>query len=123
MPLAPEENRAFPRTDLKVHCLVGELGGRWANTILRDLSLTGFRISQNPGFRVGRVVTVRFPSLQVMICDVRWRDERDLGCSFRRPLHPYVFDHIIASFSANTNDKLASSISAERFAKLASIKR
>jgi hypothetical protein len=104
MQILPSENRACPRASLSVYCLVREIGGRWVQTILYDLSCTGFRTSRNPGYRIGSVLTFKFPDLESMICDVRWKNHRDVGCSFRRPLSPYVFDHIAASYFTEPED-------------------
>jgi hypothetical protein len=99
------ENRASPRASLLVFCKVRAIGGHWAQTVLRDLSCTGFRMSWNPSYRIGSKLTLKFPGLENMIAEVRWRNDQEIGCCFKRPLSSYVFDHIVASHSAEADQR------------------
>lgn len=80
---------------LLVFCQVRAFGGEWVETILRDLSCTGFRMAWNPSYRIGSRLTLQFAHLGPMVADVRWRGRREIGCRFTRPLSSYVLDHIV----------------------------
>ena len=63
-----------------------------------DLSTTGFRFESFYAFALGRRVFLSIPTLGQLEAAVAWRDERQFGCRFVRPLHPAVFDTIAARF-------------------------
>ena len=61
-----------------------------------DLSLMGFRAETSFTLWPGTIVWLTLPGLAGLEAVVAWRDKTQYGCAFAKPLHPAVFDHIIA---------------------------
>lgn len=61
-----------------------------------DLSLSGFRAETSFTLWPGTVVWLTLPGLAGLEAVVAWRDKFQYGCAFAKPLHPAVFEHIIA---------------------------
>lgn len=61
-----------------------------------DLSQAGFRAETSFTLWPGTTVWLTLPGLAPLEAMVAWRDRHQYGCAFARPLHPAVFDHIIA---------------------------
>lgn len=63
---------------------------------LVDLSTAGFRAETRFILSPGARVWLTLPTLEALEAVVAWRDKLRYGCAFSKPLHPAVFDHIIA---------------------------
>ena len=61
-----------------------------------DLSVTGFRAQTSFTLWPGTTVWLTLPGLAALEAVVAWRDKFRYGCAFSKPLHPAVFDHIVA---------------------------
>ena len=61
-----------------------------------DLSEAGFRAATSFTLWPGTVVWLTLPGMTPLEAVVAWRDKLSYGCAFARPLHPAVFDHIVA---------------------------
>lgn len=66
---------------------------------LRDLSVTGFRAEAHYGLDAGGIVWLTIPGMNGLEATIAWRRGNVIGCHFRQPLHPAVFDHIVATLS------------------------
>ncbi|THD38184.1 MAG: PilZ domain-containing protein [Sphingomonas sp.] len=62
---------------------------------LLDLSITGFRAEAHYSLDAGSIVWLTMPGLQGLEATVAWRRGTVIGCRFRQPLYPAVFDHIV----------------------------
>lgn len=65
-----------------------------------DLSPTGFRGETIYNLAIGARIFVTLPGLAALEAKVVWRDAAFVGCAFASPLHPAVFDHIVARSQA-----------------------
>lgn len=61
-----------------------------------DLSPTGFRGETVYNLPIGSRIFATLPGLAPLEAKVMWRDAVFVGCAFATPLHPAVFDHIVA---------------------------
>lgn len=61
-----------------------------------DLSVTGFRAETSFTLYEGGMVWLTLPGFAALEARVAWRDGHRYGCAFVHPLHPAVFDHIVA---------------------------
>lgn len=62
---------------------------------LHDLSTTGFRMQWPIGVHLVDRVSIRFPGLEVLSAEIRWRDGQTVGCEFVKPLSEYVYRHLL----------------------------
>ncbi|MBN8815376.1 MAG: PilZ domain-containing protein [Sphingomonas sp.] len=66
---------------------------------LVNLSTTGFQAEAHPSLDPGAIVWLTIPGLQGLEATVMWRNRDVVGCKFNHPLHPAVFDHLVAKLS------------------------
>lgn len=71
------------------------LGPRFAIRLL-DLSCTGFRAELLSRVNPGDRVRVSMPGMQSLEAVIAWQRGHLVGARFGQPLHPAVFDHIVA---------------------------
>jgi hypothetical protein len=60
-----------------------------------DLSASGFRATTNFALHPGTFVTLTLPGLAPIEAVVAWRERFDYGCTFLRPLHAAVHEHVL----------------------------
>jgi hypothetical protein len=61
-----------------------------------DLSTTGFRAETTARLYKGALVWLTLPGMAGLEARVAWVDNARCGCAFSQPLHPAVFDRIVA---------------------------
>ena len=61
-----------------------------------DLSPEGFRAETSFTLWPGTIVWLTLPGLAPLEAVIAWRDRFKYGCAFSKPLHPAVFEHIVA---------------------------
>ncbi|MCW1383399.1 PilZ domain-containing protein [Novosphingobium sp. KCTC 2891] len=61
-----------------------------------DLSVEGLRLSGAERLPVGETVWVTLPGIEPRRATVIWCQDFTAGCAFTDPLHPAVFDAIVA---------------------------
>jgi hypothetical protein len=66
----------------------------WARVVLTDLSRSGFRLAWLPGCKPGTRLWIRIPGLQPLSAEVRWHNQRGIGCEFSSALYDPVFEHL-----------------------------
>lgn len=88
--------RAADRRAVGFKAHLRESGGSRLDVDVQDLSRTGFRIDSVYGIAVGRRVHLTIPSFAPLEAEVAWREKSAYGCRFLQPLHPAVFDTIVA---------------------------
>lgn len=60
-----------------------------------DVSLHGCSLRFTDAPRVGEIIWVKLAHLEALETEVRWVTDFTCGASFRRPLHPAVFDLVL----------------------------
>lgn len=67
---------------------------------VRDISPDGCRIDLVERPAIGETLHIKFESLEVLECKVRWVDGYIAGLEFVRPIHPAVFDLLMLRLKA-----------------------
>lgn len=85
-------DRAGVTTEVKLR----RIGQPNYNVQMFDLSREGCRIEVIERPRVGEQVMIKFEGLEVLQSEVCWIEGFVVGLKFARPLHPAVFDLLVA---------------------------
>lgn len=96
VPSDAEESRHALRRAVKMRAHLRDRGNTRFEIEVVDLSTTGFRAQTAFALWPGTTVWLTLPGLAALEAVVAWRDKYRYGCAFNRPLHPAVFDHIVA---------------------------
>lgn len=94
--VAGSENRRALRKPVRLKARLRERGTSKFLIDVVDLSTTGFRCETSFTLYEGHVVWLTLPGLAGLEATVQWRNRYVYGFAFNRPLHPAVFDHIVA---------------------------
>jgi len=96
-PLPPiDESRRALRKAVKMRAQLRDRGTTKFEIDVVDLSLSGFRAETSFSLQPGNTVWLTLPGLAALEAVVAWKDKFRYGCAFFKPLHPAVFDHIVA---------------------------
>ncbi len=95
-PVAGQELRQSLRRKVKMRAHLRDKGQTRFEIDVVDLSQQGFRAETSFTLWPGTVVWLTLPGLAPLEAVVAWRDKFKYGCAFAKPLHPAVFEHIIA---------------------------
>ena len=89
------KGRGALRKSVKMQARIRERGTPFDIDVV-DLSPTGFRGETIYNLPIDARIFVTLPGLSPLEAKVVWRDSAFVGCAFAAPLHPAVFDHIVA---------------------------
>lgn len=89
-------NRERPRKSFSISATLRDRRSNKFEVHLVDLSTTGFQAEAHPSLDPGAVVWLVIPGMQGLEATVMWRRRAVIGCKFNQPLHPAVFDHLVA---------------------------
>lgn len=92
-------NRGRPRASFRVAAVLRDRASNKFHIHLVDLSTTGFQAEAHPSLDPGAIVWLAIPGMQGLEARVMWRQRAVVGCQFSQPLHPAVFDHLVAKLS------------------------
>lgn len=92
-------NRQRPRAAFRTAAVLRDRLSNKFHVHLVDLSTTGFQAEAHPSLDPGAIVWLQMPGLQGLEATVMWRQRAIVGCKFNQPLHPAVFDHLVAKLS------------------------
>lgn len=91
-----DDSRRSLRKAVKMRAHLRDRGTTRFEIEVVDLSTTGFRAQTSFTLWPGTTVWLTLPGLAGLEAVVAWRDKFRYGCAFTKPLHPAVFDHIVA---------------------------
>lgn len=91
-----DDHRRALRKSVKMRAHLRDRGQTRFEIDVVDLSQSGFRAETSFTLWPGTVVWLTLPGLAPLEAVVAWRDKFKYGCAFAKPLHPAVFDHIVA---------------------------
>ena len=83
------------RAEVTLLCEVRQGMAPWKLARLDDISQAGFRIAWLPGATRAKLLRIRIPGLQMLTAEIRWQNDKSVGCAFAEPLHVAVFEHIL----------------------------
>jgi hypothetical protein len=98
--IAAQEDRSAPRTKLAIRAQLRQSGGRPFQTIVNDLSLSGFSATSIGRMHVGTVCWLTLPGLGSLQAEVIWWEDSLCGCAFASMLSSIVHDNIITRYRA-----------------------
>lgn len=105
---AAQEDRCAPRTRLAIPATLRMSGGRGFQTVVHDLSLSGFCCAAINRVHAQTVCWLTLPGLQALQGDVIWWDNSLAGCAFANLLSPIVHDNILARYQGGGNFRTVS---------------
>lgn len=94
--LAAQEDRSAPRTKIAIPAQLRVSGARSFQTVVNDLSLSGFSATAINRMHTGAVCWVTLPGLESLQAQVVWWENNLCGCAFLNLLSPIVHDTILA---------------------------
>lgn len=100
--IAAQEDRSGPRTRLRIPGQLRASGGRAFQTVINDLSISGFSASAVNRMHPGQLCWITLPGLESLQAEVVWWDNSQVGCAFAEMLSPIVHDNIVANHQSNT---------------------
>src|SRR5690349_9688993 len=89
------EHRQAPRVRLAIPARLQTQEGRQFQTLLRDLSLSGFSASARDRIPVGDTCWLTLPGRQAMAARVIWWDRARVGCAFETLIPRITYDAIL----------------------------
>src|ERR1700712_1545199 len=96
--VAAQEDRSAPRTRIAIPASLRASGAKSIQTVVHDLSLSGFCSLSINRMRPGTVCWLQLPGLESLQAEVIWWDNSLVGCAFQNLLSPIVHDNIVARF-------------------------
>lgn len=92
---AAQEDRSAPRTRITIPATLRFSGARGYQSVVHDLSLSGFCAAAVNRIHPGTVCWLTLPGLEALQAEVIWWDNSLIGCAFEQLLSPIVHDNIL----------------------------
>ena len=96
---AAQEDRCSPRTKLTIPGQLRASGGRAFQTVVHDLSISGFSAAAINRMHPGQLCWLTLPGLESLQGEVVWWDNCIVGCAFQELLSPIVHDNILSRYT------------------------
>lgn len=96
---AAQEDRSAPRVRLSIPASLRPSGSKSIQTVVRDLSMSGFSATAVSRIHNGTRCWLTLPDMESLAAKVIWWDNGLLGCAFENLLNPIILDNIIARWS------------------------
>ena len=97
--VAAQEDRCGARTRLTIPGQLRASGGRAFQTVVQDLSISGFSAAAINRMHEGQLCWLTLPGLESLQAQVVWWENCTVGCAFTELLSPIVHDNIIARYT------------------------
>ncbi len=95
---AAQEDRCGPRTRLTIPATLRASGGRAFQSVVQDLSISGFSASSINRMHEGQTCWLTLPGLEALQAEVIWWENCIVGCAFADLLSPIVHDNILQRY-------------------------
>lgn len=96
--IAAQEDRSAPRYKITIPAQLRGSGGRAFQTVVHDLSLSGFSATSVNRLHPGTVCWLTLPGLESLQAEVVWWQDALCGCAFSQLLSPIVHDNLLARY-------------------------
>lgn len=96
-PARPSADRAAERIHLSMTAGLRKQGETKFDAQIADLSTVGFRVESHYAMPAGTQVFLTLPGLVAIPARVVWSRDNSLGCRFETPIHPAVFERVVAA--------------------------
>jgi len=100
---AAQEDRSAPRTRIHIPAMLRVSGGRGFQTVVHDLSLSGFCAAAINRLHPGTVCWLTLPGLEALQAEVVWWDNSLAGCAFEQLLSPIVHDNVLTRWRGDSS--------------------
>ena len=90
---------ASPRKRLAIPATLRISGGGEFQSVVSDLSITGFSAASINRMREGQVCWLTMPGIEPLQAEVVWWDNCIVGCAFSELLSPIVHDNTLQLYS------------------------
>lgn len=97
--IASQEDRSGPRQRLTIPATLRASGGRAFQSVVHDLSISGFSASAINRMFQGKTCWLTLPGLESLQAEVVWWDSCIAGCAFSDLLSPIVHDNVLQRYS------------------------
>lgn len=104
--IAAQEDRSAPRTRIAIPAQLRVSGARGFQTVVQDLSLSGFSATAINRMHPGAVCWLTLPGLESLQAQVVWWENNLAGCAFQNLLSPIVHDTILARWRGGADNML-----------------
>jgi hypothetical protein len=94
--IAAQEDRSAPRSKATIPASLRASGSKGIQTVVHDLSLSGFSAMSINRMHPGTVCWLTVPGLESMQAEVIWWENSLVGCAFKQLLSPIIHDNILA---------------------------
>ena len=98
--IAAQEDRSAVRSRLAIPAQLRASGARGYQTVVNDLSLSGFSATAINRMHPGSACWLSLPGLESLQAEVIWWENNLCGCAFTNLLSPIVHDAILARHAA-----------------------
>ncbi len=100
--LAAQEDRSAPRVKIRIPATLRPSGSRGFQSMVHDLSLSGFSASAVNRMHPGNMCWLSLPGLEALQAEVIWWDNSLVGCAFLNLLSPIVHDNLLTRWRGST---------------------
>lgn len=99
---AAQEDRSAHRVKLTIPASLRPSGSRSFQTVVRDLSMSGFSAAAVNRIHPGTRCWLTLPGMESLAAKVVWWDNGIVGCAFENLLSPIILDNILGRWSNET---------------------
>lgn len=92
---AAQEDRCSPRTRISIPAALRPSGSKGFQTVVRDLSLSGFSATAMTRIHPGTYCWLTLPGMESLAAKVVWWDNGLVGGAFEQLLSPIVLENIL----------------------------
>lgn len=96
--MAAQEDRSAPRARISIPATLRASGSRGFQTVVQDLSLSGFSAMAINRLSPGTLCWLTMPGMESMEAQVIWWNNSLVGCAFNQLLNPIIYDNILAQW-------------------------
>lgn len=100
--LAAQEDRCAPRVRLAIPAQLRAAGCRPFQTVVNDLSISGFSAAAINRMHPGQMCWITLPGLESLQAEVIWWDNSLVGCAFEHLLSPIIHDSVVSRYAPSS---------------------
>ncbi|MCB2079356.1 MAG: PilZ domain-containing protein [Novosphingobium sp.] len=97
---AAQEDRSAPREKTVIPATLRPSGSRGYQTVVHDLSLSGFSAMAINRLHPGTMCWLTLPGMESMQAEVIWWEEGMVGCAFHNLLNEIIYDNLIQRWTS-----------------------
>jgi hypothetical protein len=94
--VASQEDRSAPRVRLTMPATMRPAGANKFQTVVRNLSLSGFSATAISRIPVKTTCWLTLPGMEALQAHVVWWEQGFVGCAFERLMSPHDYESVLA---------------------------